>query len=380
MPTGSHSTPTLRSRVWRIGPARGRALYTVCGPDHRPGSWVRQAAPRKHSGRWRAGVESDLAARAALDLAPRAPGYDSVLAKRDPEQIPVEAEFAQRRQRVGGGLARTRVPRWNRAARAGLHQMQRDLPHGEGIDAVFGPGGQAAHDDIRSKALDGYSLRQARIQILERGLVADQERVAVRKPQRCRGGSRELTVRRTLHIRCHPHQTHGLTDHPAHPFVSRPALIHSYAGVLPHPHRHLLTTAVQRHAQRRHVRGVKHQCIGGDLGHDARELRMSALAQELAFGIDEHPLAVPFEPPRSHAHARLRDAARRFHRIDEQLAHPDPRLQPVPPTKAVTRGIERAPPQSLPYALGPAGEEDAWEAEKSPGRSAPGWPDWRARR
>src|SRR6266404_9463931 len=114
MPTGSHSTPTLRSRVWRIGPVRGRALYTVCGPIS---------------------VETDPALRAALDLAPRAPDDDGVLAKRDPAQLPVDPEFAQRRQRVGGGLTRTRVHGWNRAARAGLHQLQRDLPHLEGIDA-----------------------------------------------------------------------------------------------------------------------------------------------------------------------------------------------------------------------------------------------------
>src|SRR5437016_5568037 len=204
MPTGSHSTPTLTSRVWRIGPVRGRALYTVCGPDirrgARPGDVARQAAPSGHSRRRREDVESDLAARAALYLAPRAPDDDGVLAKRDPAQLPVEPEFAQRRQRVRGGLTRTRVPGWDRAACAGLHQLQGDLPHLEGMDAVFGPGGEPAHDDIRSKALDGYGPRQARIQILERGLVADEQGVTVRKSHRCRGGSREPRVSRTLHI------------------------------------------------------------------------------------------------------------------------------------------------------------------------------------
>src|SRR5204863_401590 len=105
------------------------------------------------SRRWRECVESHPALGAALDLAPRSPLDDGVLAEGDPEELAVEAEFAQHRQRVRGGLPGARIPGWNRAARAGLHQPHSDLPHEEGIDAVLGPGGEAAQHDIRSKAL-----------------------------------------------------------------------------------------------------------------------------------------------------------------------------------------------------------------------------------
>src|SRR5215469_7069554 len=70
-------------------------------------------------------LEVHATSRAALDLA-RDPDDDhSVLAELDSAQHPVEAELAQRRCRVDGGLPGALIEGGDRAARTGFYQAQR---------------------------------------------------------------------------------------------------------------------------------------------------------------------------------------------------------------------------------------------------------------
>jgi hypothetical protein len=63
---------------------------------------------------------------------------------------------------------------------------------------------------------------------------------------------------------------------------------------------------------------VQLQLARCELGDDAGELRMGALAEEGALRIDEHPLPVPLEAGGAQAHARAGERACGFQRVHEQ--------------------------------------------------------------
>jgi len=63
-----------------------------------------------------------------------------------------------------------------------------------------------------------------------------------------------------------------------------------------------LARAGARQAQERKAGRLQQQLLTLDPGHDASELRVSALAEENALGIDQHPMPIPLESRRADAH------------------------------------------------------------------------------
>ncbi len=159
-----------------------------------------------------------------------------------------------------------------------------------------------------------------RVELLQRGAIADQDLIAVDEGNGLGLGTGVLRIGQPLGVLHDPHDPHVLGEKCTEPLRRRLSLIQGRALIIPDSNGYrLLSARAQLQDQWGLLGGSQHERIARDLRHQQRQLRMSALTQELAAGIDGHPVAVPLEAGGSHPHVLFGDPPGGLERIDEQL-------------------------------------------------------------
>jgi len=232
-------------------------------------------------------------------------------------------------ERIGAGNASHLVDGRDRTARAGLDRAQRHSVAVEGRDEIFLERGDAINDDVRAEAVHrqllATGLNEFCIDVVERGLADQQDRVAVRKARGGRDAVCPLDAGRAVDIGAKAHQAAWGVEGGGEPTGGRVAAIGGGEAVFPEQDLDRFCGGVVRpwQVQGRHAGGVDDQLCSVDARRDRGHVRHFALGQEQAVGRDEHPFAVVYAVGREAVEGKtgLRDgqAGAGFDRVDNEF-------------------------------------------------------------
>jgi hypothetical protein len=225
--------------------------------------------------------------------------HDHVHAHRDGAvHAGVGAPGLQDVERIGAGNAGGLINRRNRAARAGLDGAQRHSVAVEGRDEIFLERADAIHHDVWAEAVHRQlvttGLREFRVDVVERGLADEQDRVAVRKARGGRDAFRPFNAGRAVNVGAKAHQAAWGVEGGCEPAGGRVAAIGGGDAVFPEQNLDRFCGGImcQWQVQGLHAKGLDDQLCGFDARRDRGHARHFALGQEQAVGRDEHPFAV----------------------------------------------------------------------------------------
>ena len=256
--------------------------------------------------------------------------HDHVHAYRDGAiHARVGAPGLQDVERIGAGNASHLVDGRDRAARAGLDGAQRHSVAVEGRDEIFLERADTVDDDVRAEAVHrqllATGLNEFCIDVVERGLADQQDRVAVRKARGGRDAVCPLDAGRAVDVGAKAHQAAWSPDGSGEPVGGRVAAIGGRDAVFPQQHLDGGRGVVVRQCQvqGRHAGGVDDQRCGVDARRDRGHARDFALGQEQTVGRNEHPFAVVHTVGREAVESKtgFRDgqAGAGFDRIDNEF-------------------------------------------------------------
>lgn len=232
-------------------------------------------------------------------------------------------------ERIGAGNAGGLVDGRDRAARARLDGAQRHSVAVERGGEVFLERADAVDDDVRAEAVHGQpvatGLREFCVDVVERGLADQQDRVAVRKARGGRDAFRPFGAGRAVDVGAKAHQAARGVEGGGEPAGSRVAAIGGGEAVFPQQNLDSRCGGVvrERQVQGWHAGGAGDQLCGIDAWRDRGHARHFALGQEQAVGRDEHPFAVVHAVGRDAVEGQmgLRDgqAGAGFDRVDDEF-------------------------------------------------------------
>jgi hypothetical protein len=211
----------------------------------------------------------------------------------------------------------------HRAAHAGFDQAQPRAGDPDLRDVVFLVRFDAAEHDVRPEALDADRRqplrREPSVQVRERGFRADEQRERVGELVRRCDLAGVFAIRQSLRLRIEAHQPARPAEEVREPGIGDLALRDGGDVIVPDADFHHVALGRERYFERQHSRRRQAQRAAGQLRHDQRHPRQLALAQELAFIVDDDPLAVAdtadFEPGRGKHRAVDTGAAATLDRV-----------------------------------------------------------------
>ncbi|MPN28881.1 hypothetical protein SDC9_176326 [bioreactor metagenome] len=121
------------------------------------------------------------------------------------------------------------------------------------------------------------------------------------------------------------HQMAVLRQSPTQPAACRCGPFTEVPGIdriLPDPRTAFAALYQQRNLQAVHTRKMQQQVFIRNLGPDQRHARMTALGQEIAIGIDHHPVPVPLQAMARELGLRHGNTGAGFDGVDPQFGNP----------------------------------------------------------
>ena len=168
----------------------------------------------------------------------------------------------------------------------------------EGRDEIFLERCDAIDHDVRAEAVHGQlvatGVHEFRVDVVERGLADQQDRVAVRKARGGRDAFRPFNAGRAVNVGAKAHQAAWGFEGGGEPAGGRIAAIGGGDAVFPEQNLDRFCGGIVREWQMQglHARGVGDQGCCLNARRDRGHARDFALGQEQAVGRHQHPFAV----------------------------------------------------------------------------------------